>query len=431
MPARSRGSILAVKENFKSYIHNQAMKRGSIAFTANIEKSDSHVQNLEKIAVEAEGGSQSAKYKVMEKPGFMAPKIKAKPATPIRKKSMFRRMSNAIFGASKVEAPLKLAPLETEMVNKSELDGRISPTIAEEGEEEEDDKAREEEDAKDLSFLNSADNDDPVTLTELDGEDKKEKEKGGVPETGTGSPPEKRQRDDEELEKTASENSSRDDSDADSEKDEEAEAAKGQTWAERKKLRRQQEKMKEEEGKETKVEEEKDKGLSRKELKKQNRQRRRLASVHAIPNLGEEVEEEVTPQQTIEEKMAEQKQKDNEQLAAADRMMAENEAFLRKLRGEDGEQDGSVDSQGRELSETVVDTVTGSHLFKFERYFIYLQFTSIILSLNVAWPDAFEYSFGIFAWLSNEWYVWPFHKFFSLFRIKELVAIVDRCITGW
>jgi hypothetical protein len=46
-------------------------------------------------------------------------------------------------------------------------------------------------------------------------------------------------------------------------------------------------------------------------------------------------------------------------------MKKENEEFLRKLRGGDG--DGSVDSQGRELSETVVDTINGSKLFKFER----------------------------------------------------------------
>ncbi|GMH70488.1 hypothetical protein TL16_g05422 [Triparma laevis f. inornata] len=420
---RSRGSILAVKENFKSYITNQSMKRGSLAFVANIDRTESDIQTLDKFVAEHEEGEVDSKYQVLEKPDFMTPKIAQKPKPTPRKTSVFRRMSNVIFGSPEKNQPQKLTPVETEM-NKIELDGsgRISPTIEECDEEDED---RKEQDKKDLAFLNQ-DNDGPVTVEELDGREEKKDNGTEVPET-TGSPPRK---DSEELERTASENSSHNDSDADSEKDEEAEAEKGQTLAERKKLRRQKEKLKEEEGKGATKEEEKDLGLSRKEMKRQNKARRRLASVHAIPNLGEVVEE-VVEIKSVEEIMAEQKDKDNEQLAAADRMKAENEAFLRKLRGEDNDENGSVDSQGRELSETVVDTITGSNLFKFERYFLYLQFTSVILSLNVPWPDAFEYSFGIFAWLSNEWYVWTFHKFFSLFRIPELVDIVDLAMYYW
>lgn len=101
------------------------------------------------------------------------------------------------------------------------------------------------------------------------------------------------------------------------------------------------------------------------EVKKQERARRRLASVHAIPDMSAVVEEPAEPVESLEEKLAKQKAIDDAALDAADRMKKENEEFLRKLRGGDG--DGSVDSQGRELSETVVDTINGSKLFKFER----------------------------------------------------------------
>ena len=153
------------------------------------------------------------------------------------------------------------------------------------------------------------------------------------------------------------------------------------------------------------------------------------ASVHAIPAF-EEKEEEKPPEETIEEKMAKQKAIDEAALDAADRMKKENEEFLRKLRGGDDE-DKSVDSQGRELSDTVVDTINGSSLFKFERYFIYLQFTSLLLTINVRWPQAFCYSFGLGSWLTQELHVMPFHLAFDILRFPELVDIVDLAEYYW
>lgn len=145
------------------------MKRGSLAFVANINRTESDIQTLDKFVAEQEGGDDS-KYKVLEKPDFMTPRIAQKPKPTHRKTSVFRRMSNVIFGSPGKNQPQKLTPVETEM-NKIELDGssRISPTI-EEGDEEDED--RKEQDKKDLAFLNQ-DNDGPVTVEELDGREEK------------------------------------------------------------------------------------------------------------------------------------------------------------------------------------------------------------------------------------------------------------------
>ena len=124
---------------------------------------------------------------------------------------------------------------------------------------------------------------------------------------------------------------------------------------------------------------------AKKEAKKQQPSTRvnRLASIHAIPDMSDVVvEKEHVP--TVEEILAEQKEADLAKLAELDAKREEKDEFLRKLRGE-GEHadDGSEDSNGREITDKVVDTIDGSMLFKFERYFIYLNSSSLSCQLTL------------------------------------------------
>ena len=70
------------------------------------------------------------------------------------------------------------------------------------------------------------------------------------------------------------------------------------------------------------------------------------------------------------------------------------------------------------MASKVVDTVNGSALYKFERFFVYVQFLSVILSIDIAWPSAFK-TIWSFTDLSHEWFVWFFQIGFSLFDTED------------
>ena len=81
-----------------------------------------------------------------------------------------------------------------------------------------------------------------------------------------------------------------------------------------------------------------------------------------------------------------------------------------------------------------MDNVLGSSLFKFERYFIYFQFLSLILSVNVAWPRFLGYAlgpFGMIAWFTQEWYVFPFHFAFDFLGLVNHFEILDLAFYYW
>ena len=117
---------------------------------------------------------------------------------------------------------------------------------------------------------------------------------------------------------------------------------------------------------------------AKKEAKKQQPSTRvnRLASIHAIPDMSDVVvEKEHVP--TVEEILAEQKEADLAKLAELDAKREEKDEFLRKLRGE-GEHadDGSEDSNGREITDKVVDTIDGSlNLYEIHFFFMTLKTT--------------------------------------------------------
>ena len=271
------------------------MKRGSMAFVSDPASWKDEGKAGDRYKVDGEDPDGPKKHMVIEIPTFMKSSASAtvakheakgdeekltkqqqqqqlspKQTPPQRKRSVFRRFSDALFGHK--DAPPALEPLQDEPDSPSRPaprdHGHHEATIEEGDEEEESEEEVKAQDEKDMAFLLS-DNDGPVTVEEIDGEKRRdgmpqveeEIDKKNEEEPASGSPPTKKKQDEEEVEKTASE-----DSDADSEEDKDAEAEKGMSLAERKKKRRKEAKL--EQASAPAVEEPK---LSRKQMKQQNR----------------------------------------------------------------------------------------------------------------------------------------------------------------